>query len=495
MHAPLAIGSRRELFADDYLIDRLDGGARQILHRPIPREAILETNKPWEGCMGAFPTVLKVGGRFRLYYDAWQIDLKSPKLDLVRPPTICVAESADGIHWERLPVNLHDYPGAPRNNIVWLGAGDDSWGMHGFAPFLDGNPDCLPEARWKAFGAGWKKSTAGLYLMTSPDGIRWKLAPNKPILAGFALDSHNTVQWSAGEGCYRAYFRHWDKEAFKGGRIIMPATSPDLIQWSKASPLEYPGIPFEQLYTNNVFPYERAPHVWLGFPARYIERPWSPSIEGLPELEHRRLRAGVSRRYGTAVTDTQFMCSRDGVTFRRWSEAFIRPGLRAEGNWAYGDNYAAWGMLETESDLTGGGRELSIYSTEHYWRGETKTFRRFTLRLDGFVSINGPLAGGGLTTKPLIFDGSRLALNFSASAAGSIRVELQDADGHPVPGYALDDCWETLGDTTDGTVQWKAGPDVSALAGKPVRLRFDIRDADLYSLRFAATSPAASAGR
>jgi hypothetical protein len=479
------IGSRRELFTDDYMVDCLEGGARRVLHHPVPRNAILETDKPWEGCMGAYTTVMRVGGRFRLYYDSWHIGLNPPNLEVVRPPTINVAESADGIQWERLPVNLFDYPGSPRNNIVWMGEGADKKGLHGFAPFLDGNPDCAPSARWKAFGTSWEQSHGGLYLMTSPDGIRWTLSPNKPILAGYALDSHNTIRWSPAENAYRAYFRHFDQQLYVGVRLIMTAVSTDLVNWSEAKPLEYPGVPTEPLYTNNVIAYERAPHLWMGFPARYIERPWSPAIEALPEPGHRTLRAACHPRYGSAVTDTQFMCSRDGVRFTRWPEGFIRPGLRSEGSWAYGDMYAAWGLIETPSDLPGGGNDLSFIVTEHYWRGAGLIHRRHTLRPDGFVSVQAPLSGGFLVTRPFVFSGARLALNMSASAAGSIRVELQEPDGRPCPGFTLDECWEVLGDSLDQGVAWKGGADVAALAGRTVRLRFHIRDADLYSFRFS----------
>ena len=480
------IGSRREVMADDFLVARLGEGARLCLHHPVPREAVLVTDKPWEGCMGGFPTVIEEAGRFRLYYRGWQIDLNHfDGGNAARPPTMCLAESTDGVHWERVPVDTFDYQGIRRNNIIWMGAGDDLWGMHGFSPFIDTNPGCLPGQRWKAVGGGWTQSHKGLYLMTSPDGVRWSLAGDKPFLAGYALDSHNTVLWSPSEGCYRAFFRHWTEGSYAGGRNIMTATSPDLTNWSKAVELSYPGSPFAQLYDNNVAPYLRAPHLWLGFPTRYIERPWSPSIEDLPELEHRCLRSKASPRYGTALTEPLFMSSRDGVTFRRWEEAFIRPGLRAEGNWTYGDNYLAWGMLETDSDQPGGGKELSFYAVEHYWRGESTMLRRYTLRMDGFVSVNAPMAGGELVMKPVVFTGSRLSLNISTSAAGSAQVGIDDADGHPIPGFAVDDCWGIIGDTLDYTVRWKQGTDVGALSGRPVRLRFRLHDADLYSLRFA----------
>ena len=74
-------------------------------------------------------------------------------------------------------------------------------------------------------------------------------------------------------------------------------------------------------------------------------------------------------------------------------------------------------------------------------------------------------------------------LNFSSSAAGDVRVEVQDARGHVIEGYALDDCHEVWGDDLARTVKWGDTTDVSKLAGQPVRLRFVVRDADLYSIQ------------
>ena len=87
-------------------------------------------------------------------------------------------------------------------------------------------------------------------------------------------------------------------------------------------------------------------------------------------------------------------------------------------------------------------------------------------------------------TKPLIFEGKELVINFSTSAAGSVQVEIQNADGKPIDGFALSDCPEIFGDAIERVVTWKCGGDVSKLAGKQIRLRFVIKDADLYSLRF-----------
>ncbi len=96
-----------------------------------------------------------------------------------------------------------------------------------------------------------------------------------------------------------------------------------------------------------------------------------------------------------------------------------------------------------------------------------------------------PLAGGELVTKPLTFSGRTLHLNFATSAAGAVRVEIQRPGGSPIEGFALDACDELFGDTIDRPVSWHAKTDVSTLVGQPVRLRFQLKDADLYALQFA----------
>ena len=87
-------------------------------------------------------------------------------------------------------------------------------------------------------------------------------------------------------------------------------------------------------------------------------------------------------------------------------------------------------------------------------------------------------------TKPLVFAGEQLNINFSTSAAGSVRVEIQDAGGSAVEGFGLEDCEEIFGDEIEKGVKWKEGSDMGKLAGQPVRLRFALKDADLFAFRF-----------
>ncbi|MBC8290026.1 MAG: hypothetical protein H8E37_06890 [Planctomycetes bacterium] len=179
------------------------------------------------------------------------------------------------------------------------------------------------------------------------------------------------------------------------------------------------------------------------------------------------------------------MVSRDGVQFRVWPEAFVRPGIQRRGNWFYGDAGIALGFAETKSSFhEGAPNELSFYVKENGRIEEPGQLRRYTLRLDGFASLNASLKGGTAVTKPLVFQGDRLEINFSTSAGGSLRVEIQDGDGKAKPGFAMSDCHLLYGDQIDRVVSWKSGTNVSQLAGKPVRLRFELKDADLYSFQF-----------
>jgi hypothetical protein len=258
----------------------------------------------------------------------------------------------------------------------------------------------------------------------------------------------------------------------------------DFENWSEPVGLNYPDSPPQQMYTNQILPYYRAPHVLVGFPTRYVARPLTEHVQQLPPLELRAKLIKVYERCGTDLTDGLFMSSRDGLNFKRWDEAFLRPGPEAEGRWIYGDNYQSYGLFETKSEQPGSPREISMHFDEGAWRDESRRIRRYTIRLDGFVSLNAPYAGGQMTTKPLIFSGSQLSLNYATSAAGSLKVEIQDADGTPIPGFTLKDAAELFGDSTLQIASWNSSADVSQLSGKPVRLHFELKDGDLYSFQF-----------
>ena len=476
------VGSRRELFVDDHLIDSLQGKARLQLHHPTPREIALVHDAVWEGTGSGYHSVFQDSDRYRMYYKAWHLEAQQGKLATDRHPLYCCyAESDDGIHWRKPDLGLYEINGSKQNNVVMISGPVGALNVDAGHPavFQDENPDAAPDARYKAIVRS--SEPRGLLTFKSPDGIHWSPLGSEPILVSRgAFDSQNLAFWDPTLGKYRGYWRYFDN----GVRAIRTATSEDLQQWSEPQDVQYADSPNEQLYTNQIKPYHRAPHILIGFPTRYVERGWSKSMQELPESEHRRLRASSTERYGTAVTEGLLMAGRDGRTFKRWNEAFLRPGIERPGTWNYGHQYLAWHVVETQSALEGAPQELSLYATESYWTGSGSALRRYTLRLDGFVSAAAPMEGGELVTKPLTFDGDALQLNFSTSAAGSVRVEIQQPDGTPIKGFALNDCQELFGDSIDRTVAWSDSSELASLKGQPIRLRFVLNDADLYAFQF-----------
>jgi hypothetical protein len=186
---------------------------------------------------------------------------------------------------------------------------------------------------------------------------------------------------------------------------------------------------------------------------------------------------GVHPKYFHDTSDAVLMTSRGGNRYdRTFLGSLIRPGIGLK-NWVSRTNYPALNIVQT------GPTEMSLYVQQDYGQPSAH-LERFTMRLDGIASVRADFGGGELVTRPLTFDGNRLSLNFSTSAAGGIKVEIQDAEGKPIPGFALEDCVEVIGNEIERDVQWKNGPDVGALAGKPVKLRFVISDADLFAMQF-----------
>lgn len=490
--SPIGIGDRRELLWDDFLVEKLSGAGQLRLHQPVPQEIVLHTDAPWEGNACGYPSVFQDGKLYRLYYHAghYRHGGKPAETRPTHPWFLCYAESDDGIHWRRPELGLCEFEGSKQNNILLTPEsvaaiqGDPAH----TAVFKDENPDCPADSRYKCLIVG---KPHGLYVLNSPDGIHFSVGSHQPVITQGAFDSENLAFWDSWRREYRAYWRiftagvadgsQWKPQGF---RAIRTASSKDLRDWVQQADLQYVDSPTEHLYTNQILPYYRAPHVLIGFPMRYTDRGWSDSMMALPGLEERLARAKASPRYGTAITDGLFMTSRDGVLFRRWNEAFLRPGPRQQGSWVYGDNMIAWGLVETGSALGDAPRELSLYASENYWQGEGVSFRRLTLRMDGFVSLWASARGGELLTKPLMFNGGNLTLNVSTSGAGSVQVEIQDGEGQPIPGYTLIDCPEIFGDDLAHVVRWRKGGDVRPLSGKTIRLRFVLRDADLYAFQF-----------
>ena len=448
------LGDRRELFVDPYLIDRLDGASLKP-HEPRPAGTAIKYDRPWEGRGCAYITVLKDDGVYRMYYRGSPGDA---------PEVTCYAESADGIEWTKPDIGLFDVAGTQDNNVILTpeAAGDAT---HNFSPMLDRRPGVPESGQYKALGGPYME---GLTAFASADGVTWRKLAEKPVITKGAFDSQNVCFWSGAEGLYLCYFRI----STQGVRTVARTTSKDFRTWSEPVEMGFGGAPMEHLYTNGTTPYFRAPHIYVALPGRF----W-PARKALGDEDAAALDVWEVSGGAEDCSDAVLMTTRGGSRYdRTFMESFVRPGLE-KGNWVSRANYPAQGVVPTSPV------EMSIYVGRGMGQSSAR-LERLTLRTDGFASLHSGYSGGEMLTRPFLFDGSELLVNYATSAAGSIRIELLDETGAAIDGFALDDCDLIIGDDVDRTVTWNGSADVSRMAQRPIRLRFAMKDADLYSLRF-----------
>lgn len=473
------IGSRLELFVDRLLVeDMRDVDFR--LHVPHLEPSLLPMQ-------GHYMTVFQDDDRYRAYYRQSDPSYAGEHFDGNVGELTCYAESRNGTEWTMPDLSLCEVDGSRHNNVIQR---TPPFGTN-FAPFLDANPSADPRARYKALAGTHpfsERPGSGLHAFQSVDGIHWEIMRQNGVIIPreYGLDSQNVSFWSVAEGRYVCYFRsflppadgactpswqltpeclarvrpwtamseeelrdyqrQWTHPIPGRYRSISRTTSKDFLNWTEPVAMA-PNLPGEHLYTSQTHPYFRAPHIYIALPTRFH-----------PER-------GES-------TDILFMTTRAGSDRfdRLFTEAFIRPGLDPH-RWRNRSNYAACGVVPT------GPAEMSIY---HGPAG-----RRYTLRTDGFISVHASASLGRLTTRPFTYAGSALTLNLATSAAGGVRVELQDEAGRPLPGRALADCPPIFTDAIEHRVVWNDGGDASAWAGCPIRLLVELCEADLYAFRFA----------
>lgn len=481
---PLKIGSRRELFIDNYIIGALRGGATRHLFEMTPAttgtdEVAMTHDADWEGPWCRYAKYIQDKDVIKAWYMGHHT-YQTNKNRKIHGGRLCYAVSKDGRTFNKPMLGLYDWKGSKANNVLFDDAtfkakDSTSWiAAHQFNPFLDTNPATPSAARYKGFsGQGHHCGKTGLYAYKSADGIHWEVASDGPIVSSeYSLDSCNQGFWDAERKRYAVYFRHLRNQKGQSGikapgwkRDILVTFSQDFINWTDPQWLVYhrddgrPGRELEHLYTNEIKPYKRAPHIYLGFPARF-----NGSVEPM------------------------LMASRDGLHFYRWMEHPVISKSAPADRDKIRSNHLWQEMVELPDEPN----KFSMYASENlgikgpHKDGSFPRVRRFTIRKDGFVSVRAEAKQGELVTKPLIFAGDTLTLNYNAQlgAAGSIRAEILDDKRNPIPGFTVKDCNPLSKDAIDATVTWKGGANLSSLAGKTIHLRLVLHQADLFSFRF-----------
>ena len=459
------IGMQKQFFVDDYIIASKKM-VNRVLNQPVKYEGnpIIEL-KPAQKVDGKEFVI--VGGS--VIYDEEEQLFKMWCEGATYSWTnnaVCYATSKDGIHWELPKLGLYEYLGSKDNNIVFRSArmaGDTS-------PAVFKDPVAKdPERKYKMLHKRGRKTTDGVRIAFSPDGIHWTDGPDKPVIA--VSDSPNSALWDPKLGKYVAHTRHNMIYDSVFTREVLQSESDDFVTWRthgvimKADEKDPPWS--RQFYNMEWMPYE---DVYFGFISVYhtlpgMETKITPGLDWIDKV------------------DIQLSFSRDG---RTWHRAGQRQVFVPNGTSRDDFDHAMIYVMQHPIVV---GDEIWIYYAGfngRHWATKRKELQGGAvglakLRLDGFISMD---AGDGiLTTKLFKMAGKRLVVNADARW-GSAKVEILDASGNPIGGFSKDDAAPITGDHVRHTVAWGSRFDVGELQGKPIALRFHMDRSKLYSFVF-----------
>ena len=466
----------KQLFIDDYVIDDMQG-VRKRLNQPVkhPENPILVRDRPSDGFQVDYGTVAYDPNDrlFKMWYQVIHGDVKVVASHLY---LVAYAISSDGIKWEK-PIT----DAASGTNHIHIDPPEPFVGGPGV--MIDPH-DKDPQRRFKMLYLGkpdGKPSLLSTRVAYSADGIHWKQEPQNPLIP--FSDTQIAPYWDRRLDRYVAYLRFGPPNV----RIVSRIESEDFVHWSpKVTVVNKTKLdaPFNtKFYTMSAAPYEG---VYIGLLNTYHGETIQPIPDDKPWMDR---------------VDNQLVFSRNGVTWQRVAEDGVIPWteFKRERDWQlaaeqatflpYGNSKDDWDwgqiyphhpplIVDDEIRVYYGGLKGRHWATYHNDPIESAVGLA-TLRLDGFVSVE-TAEEGALTTKPLVFFGDTIEINANADG-GSLSVEAIDAEGNPIDGFGKNDCDPITSDSVRHIVTWKGNADCHLLQARPIRLRFHLKNAQLYA--------------
>ena len=473
----------KQLFVDDFLIAESDGVTR-VLHQPIkhPKNPLLVKDRPWEESGPVYGTVHYDADAklFKMWYTFWR------KVEGTSTSLLAYATSQDGISWTKPVIDQKGGTNLLRHPPIQ--------GFQCPGIFKD-RRETDPTRRYKMLFSCNPDGTAKTWMTSaaySADGLHWESV--KPTALVPFSDTQVCPFWDHRRQRYVALMRFGPPNT----RIISRTESHDFVHWSpKVTVLrrtKMDGPLLTQFY--QIAPFMYGNH-YFGLIGAYHTESLRPAPPDKPWTDRQNL---------------QLVYSRDGIIWQRVGKhgAFRTSDLHQDRDWRqiaedavflpYGkkDKDWDWGSIAPyftpEPNIVGD--EIRFYFTaqngRHWWmytgdppkkdpnaKEPRKGVGLATLRLDGFVSVNAAKQGT-LTTKTLVFLGDSLIVNANAQN-GSLAVEALGADGKVIDGFGRADCVAMKTDSVRHVVQWKGHTDCHLLQARPIRLRFYLERAKLYS--------------
>ncbi len=522
---PVPIGTRSQLFVDGYLIDVRDGLTENLHSLTKEPEPVLTPDAPWE-----YPGQGGVGGPVNVHYDAeegvfkmWYVARQLFTVGVLtgRPTYVCYATSRDGLVWERPEVGLVEFDGSTANNIV----SSDRFVMeHGMLDNAEMRAVEPPEFRYKSMR--WlgrdADGIASYGASFSTDGLRWRAHPDNPLMrsrrfndsGSTAVLRHSYLQDDPPgfPSPKYAFFSRLDVEvgAWKQRRCVGVSTSegsrPPFLDWTEPVLVLAPDkldddLAEERLAADRPYLLHDHPDDHRSeFYTLLVHRSGDVLLGFLwvfePAFEVSRLGAG--NQHGPV--HVQLVASRDLI---HWHRVGDRQPILAHGEpgsfdaamifyhsfpmsvgdewWFY---YCGADTFHTQWPYLDDAVRIPHLEDVRAGRRQLPAIGLAKIRRDGFVSLDAGPDEGTLITRPIQPGGQRLELNARAAAGGAIRVEVQDASGATLPGYASTDCSPIGGDSIALPVSWGARSGDAAWPERALRLKFELTNAQLYGFRF-----------
>jgi hypothetical protein len=457
-----------QLFVDYDRVESIENVTRTFhaaeKHRGNP---VLRREHPWEQARGTWGSVIYDAGE--RVFKAWYGGTSGRDVTGCSGPNcrsnsvLCHAVSQDGIVWERPKFGLYEAGGTRANNVV---IGDDyRAGMAHWESVLQDPLDTDPQRRYKALGWSsfdWEGPQSGIFTMTSPDGIKWTHSPDpvfryhpRPGTGDLGpVGDAQAMMIDTLRKRYVAYLRHIPNRAI--------SVSTDFVNWTPPRDclMAEDGELGNTIYNHVGFVYGDR---YLGF-LTYFRR----------ELTDPRL-------------TLHLLTSRDG---ERWQRPHTGVPLIGSGEIGDPDRFTV--MLTGAPPIRVGNRLYIYYralANRHTpYKGSDTALEGggiclATLRLDGFASIDAGYDGGLLTTRPFEFANPDLRVN-AKSDYGRITAEVLDEKRVAISGFTEQESIPAKADSVDQPLRWRSAK-LASLRGRPVRLRFHVRNARLYSYRVA----------
>lgn len=465
---PITVGPLPLLFVDDSSVEVSEGVVRHIhaaRTRPTP---VIEADRPWEGArVYVYGSVYPDGrGGFRMWYGSRPLQ-ESPTQRDGRVPgmrgdgfdVVLYATSADGATWTKPALGHHAFDGDPATNIVF--------DLHSPSVLLDLR-ESDPAQRYKMLGSFRGK----YYAAHSADGLRWTSYPVNPV-----LDFSDTITMTQDPVTdeYLAYHKRPATVRDYPRRVVWLSRSTDMQTWSEPELVFAPDAyddawaqrPGErtEVYNMSVYPHASG---FLGLPTMF-------------RLTRERARDAIAPGQSPVdgPIDVELATSVDGRTWQRTSRREVVIPRGGPGT------FDAGAVLGVASVPVHTDAETWVYYTAlTTGHGAPLPEKRIAIgraawRLHGFASLDAGPDGGTVVTRPLTLTSPALLLNADAGR-GRIEVEVQDADGRPIPGLSFDDGIPLEADATQWLVRWFGGTRVPT--DRPVRIVLRMTNARLYSL-------------